>query len=228
VLAEDFSRSGARFGHPVVVEELSRAMPMPAPKPLDALRQHTHAVVLTAGDGAISDFVAHALHAARIRHDFIRHPLLAMARLTTLARDARGNAADRPALVVSDRQIDDLSPLFSAIRSRLGRVSIWVFEAELAIEVQRGHSPDVPTPPVTEAPARPGSHTPPPLRIAGVGDAPSATLGRDLPDAGPPADRDADPLEPSGESVTAAELKMLLDMFEPGSDDGPSRDGERP
>jgi hypothetical protein len=130
--------------------------------------------------------------------------------------------------VVTDRQIDDLSPLFSAIRSRLGRVSIWVFEAELAIEVQRGHSPDVPTPPALEAPLRPGTHTPPALRIAGLGDAPAVAAGRDLPDAGPPADRDADPLEPSGENVTAAELKMLLEMFEPGSDDGPSPDGARP
>lgn len=203
-------------------------MPLPAPKPLDAMRQHTHAVVLTAGDGTISGFVAHAIHSARISHDFIRHPLLAMARLTTLARDARGNAEDRPALVVTDRQIDDLSPLFSAIRSRLGRVSIWVFEAELAIEVQRGHSPDVPTPHALEAPLRPSTHTPPALRIAGLGDAPAVAAGRDLPDAGPPADRDADPLEPSGENVTAAELKMLLEMFEPGSDDGPSPDGARP
>jgi hypothetical protein len=209
----------------VVVEEIRRAMPLPAPKPLDALRQHTHAVVLTAGDAAVSDFMAHALQSARISCDFIRHPLLAMARLTTLAR---GDATDRPALVVTDRQIDDLSPLFSAIRNRLGRVSIWVFEAELAIEVQRGHSPDVPAPPAIETPARASSHTPPALRIAGVGDAPAAALGRDLPDAGPPADRDADPLEPSGENVTAAELKMLLELFEPESDDAPSRDGERP
>ena len=61
---------------------------------------------------------------------------MAVAALTVIEREAK--SPERAALVVAERQIDDLGGLFATIRSRLQRVAIWVFEADIAIEVQRG------------------------------------------------------------------------------------------
>lgn len=221
-------------------------MPLPAPRPLDALRQHTHAVILTAGDGVLSGQLRGTVGESGVESQVIGHPILAMARLTNLCRGSRGEPNDRPALVVTDRQIDDLSPLFAAVRDRLPRVSIWVFEADLAIEIQRGQHLDAPKPPSPPTPAKPHRRdirpAPPALRIAGV--SPDAAApdpirhaersplaadadfgvggGNDLGMIGDglETDRDLDPLEPSGDSVTRAELEMLLDPSDPDTTDG--------
>lgn len=214
-------------------------MPLPAPMPLDALRQHTRAVILTAEGCDLSDDVRGLAAASGVRCEVVDHPLMAVAALASIERESK--AAERAALVIAGRQIDDLAPLFSTARSRLPRVSIWVFEADLAIEVQRGHAdPESPAnaegeaPSRVVAPSRPSLSAAPTLRIAGTGD--DAALGREA--IAPPrgaglesdhgkahgridaevgdvaSDPAEDPPGPSGNTVTPEELELLLDMFD--------------
>jgi len=198
-------------------------MPLPAPRPLDALRQHTHAVVLTTGEGVVSAHLKAAIDDSGVQTEVIGHPLLAMAQLTALCRDARGDASDRLALVVTDRQIDDLSPLFTAVRGRLPRVSIWVFEADLAIEIQRGQQPEPAKPVATSSSGRATSASArsaaPTLRIAGEDTGARASEPSSPVEEEFETDRERDPIEASGESVSRAELEMLLDFFEPDGDE---------
>ena len=198
-------------------------MPLPAPRPLDALRQHTHAVVLTTGEGIISAQLKGAIDDSGVHSEVIGHPLLAMAQLTVLCRDSRGEASDRLALVVTDRQIDDLSPLFTAIRGRLPRVSIWVFEADLAIEIQRGQQTEPAKPVATSSSSKPTSASArpaaPTLRITGADVGARAAEPLSPIEEEFETDRDRDPIEASGESVSRAELEMLLDFFEPDGDE---------
>jgi len=145
----------------------------------------------------------------------VDHPLAAVAALACIEREG---SADRAALVVAERQIDDLDGLFATIRSRMQRISIWVFEADIAIEVQRGAAP-----PPTKTEQRDGAPRPTPsavptLRISRVSEPPPlADAPRKQPET--EADPAEDPPEPSGNTVTAEELEMLLDLFE---DDRPS------
>lgn len=204
-------------------------MPLPAPRPLDALRQHSRAVVLTAEGCELSDALRVLCARSGTRCEVVDHPLMAMAALTVVDRESDGR--DRAALVVAERQIDDLDGLFSAIRARLQRMSIWVFEADIAIEVQRGHvaEPLEGAPRVT--PPRSVGSTAPTLRITRTTEPPPPPP-RAAPDAAAPDERRLDdgaedPPGPSGNSVTPEELEMLLDMFEsdrsPRHDDGGNR-----
>jgi hypothetical protein len=189
-------------------------MPIPAPRPLDALRQHSRAVILTAAGGDLSDDLESLTHRAGIGIEVVDHPLLAVAALTEIEREAKPQ--ERAALVVAERQIDDLGGLFATIRARLQRVSIWVFEADIAIEVQRGHASDAPDTPQREMPPRLSPSTAPALRIAKPPEpvrAPQAQPQGALID-----EPEEDPPGPSGNTVTAEELEMLLDLF----------DGDRP
>ena len=153
------------------------------------------------------------------------HPLLAVAALTNAEREAK--SPERTALVVAERQIDDLGGLFATVRSRLQRVAIWVFEADIAIEVQRGQGVDVAEPSAREPAPRSIGSTAPALRIS----RPAEPTAPQRP-AAAPAEPDLeeapeDPPGPSGNSVTAEELEMLLDLFErdqpPRRDDGGAR-----
>jgi hypothetical protein len=216
--------SGARFS--------LRIMAPPTPRPADALRQHTRAVVLTAPGGDISPIMLDQIRDSTVPFELIGHPLVAMAELARLEREVSPEGdPERTALVVCERDdFDDLNGLFDAVRSRLPRVSIWVFAGGLSVEVQRGRPPeplahaDVRTRPApsADAPAaRPIARPAPALRIT---DAPL-----------PPSEADSDvetdaagaPLK-SGGPVTPEELEMLLDLFEPPSGgDRPAPGGAR-
>ena len=164
---------------------------------------------------------------------------MAVAALTVIERE--GDASERPALVLAERQIDDLDGLFAVVRTRLRRVSVWVFEADIAIEIQRGQVQEAPDSPPRAAPPRASGITPPQLRIARTAEPPAhaTTLGHgsaavvDGVQGGgafgeEQLDGDAeDPPGPSGNAVTPEELEMLLDLFEgdrgPRHDDGARR-----
>ncbi|MFM7135128.1 MAG: hypothetical protein ACKO0W_12535 [Planctomycetota bacterium] len=203
-------------------------MATPTPRPADALRQHTRAVVLTAPGGDISPVLLDQIRDSTVPFELIGHPLVAMAELSRLEREAKPEGEpERTALVVCERDdFDDLNGLFDAVRSRLPRVSIWVFAGGLSVEVQRGRSSEPPAaparPPVARdaAPARPTPRSAPTLRIteAPVPQAPE----------GVEADVDQEDSPKGGETVTPEELEMLLDLFEPPPDrDRPSPGGGR-
>ena len=209
-------------------------MPHPAPRPLDALRQHTRAVILTAEGCALSDALRGLAAQSSTPCEIVDDPLMAVAALTVIERE--GDASERPALVLAERQIDDLDGLFAVIRTRLRRVSVWVFEADIAIEIQRGQVQEAPDAPPRAASPRTSGITPPQLRIARTAEPPvhattlghgSAALVDGVQDGGAfgeeQLDGDAeDPPGPSGNAVTPEELEMLLDLFE--GDRGPRRD----
>ena len=209
-------------------------MPHPAPRPLDALRQHTRAVILTAEGCALSDALRGLAAQSSTPCEIVDDPLMAVAALTVIERE--GDASERPALVLAERQIDDLDGLFAGIRTRLRRVSVWVFEADIAIEIQRGLVQEAPDAPPRAASPRTSGITPPQLRIARTAEPPahattlghgSAALVDGVQDGGAfgeeQLDGDAeDPPGPSGNAVTPEELEMLLDLFE--GDRGPRRD----
>ncbi len=220
-------------------------MPMPAPTPVDALRHYSRAVVLTDRGGAVSPTLRQAIDASGVRCEILGHPLLALAELIHLERAPREGDAQRLTLVVADREIDDLAPLFAAVRANLPHLAVWVFEGDLAIEIQRGQAEirAAQSEPRTaqqvertaQLEARPTST--PVLRIAPApapepAAAPPSTQTA-LRDASPKAGGEAggetgdetgdeDPPGPSGNSVTPEELEMLLDLFD-GNDAGDGR-----
>jgi len=186
-------------------------VPLPAPKPVDALRHHTRAVVLTSADGDVSDVLLNAMKDSGTPCELIGHPLIAMAELVRLENSAPGelDADERTALVVADHDcLEDLSPLFAAVRLRIPQVSIWVVAGEIAIEVQRARNSD-PAPSGDKASSRPptNSSTGPELRIV-----------HGSTEVKPPSKPGV------GEtSVTPEELEMLLGLPEEQRD----RDGDR-
>ena len=108
-------------------------MPLPAPKPVDALRQHTRAVMLISADGDASSALLDAIRDSEVPCELIGHPVVAMAELVRLERDNR-EGHDRTALFVADdERIDQLSSLFQAVRTRLPQVAIWVIAGEFAV-----------------------------------------------------------------------------------------------
>lgn len=207
-------------------------MAPPTPRPADALRQHTRAVVLTAPGGDISPILLEQIRDSTVPFELIGHPLVAMAELARLEREVSPEGEpERTALVVCERDdFDDLNGLFDAVRSRLPRVSIWVFAGGLAVEVQRGRPPEPlahadvrarPAPMPEASTSRTTTRPTPALRITDAPLPPSAD------------DSDADPDSPgtplkSGGPVTPEELEMLLDLFEPpGGGDRPTPGGAR-
>ena len=185
--------------------------------------------------GAIAD--------SGVPSELIGHPLVAMAELTRLERDAMtGGGGERTVLVVADRdqgdtmsafdQVDDLKPLFEVVRERLSRVAIFVFADGLPIEICKGRTPDPArvehADPIAAA-RRGASPAAPRLRIteAPLPPASTAAFGSEAqdgePDDQPQSETAAD------EAVTRAELEMLLERFEDSSrrDGGPDGGGER-
>ena len=186
-------------------------MPLPAPKPVDALRQHTRAVVLTSADGSVSPLLLDAIQDSGIACELIGHPLVAMAELVRLEQHSEqrspsgSDGGESTALVIADQErLEDLSTLFDSVMLRLPQVSIWIIAGDIAIEVQRGRPP--------ETSATPTPSGTPRLRIA----------GEPASEPKPPVARAAS----SDESVTAAELEMLLDFNEEDHRRG-DRDGGR-
>lgn len=112
-------------------------MPLPAPKPVDALRQHTRAVVLISADGDATPSLLDAIRDSEIPCELIGHPLVAMAELVRLERDDLAHAERTALFVADDERIEQLSPLFAAVRTRLPQVGIWVIAGDFAVQVQR-------------------------------------------------------------------------------------------
>ena len=219
-------------------------MPMPAPTPVDALRHYSRAVVLTGRGGAASRALEQTIEAAGTRCEILGHPLLALAELVHLERAPRENGPSQLTLVVADREIDDLAPLFAAVRTHLPHLAIWVFEGDIAIEIQRGQidtraaqqetrpaqqetrAAQQETRPAQQEtrPAQQETRPAPALRIS---PAPSPehpptppTVIEDARDA-VLEQSDEDPPGPSGNTVTPEELEMLLDLFDgKGANDG--------
>ena len=203
-------------------------MPMPAPTPVDALRQHSRAVVLTGRGGAVSRALQQTIDASEARCEILGHPLLALAELIHIERSPREADAPRPTLVVADREIDDLAPLFAAVRTHLPQLAIWVFEGDIAIEIQRGQLDARPAQ-LEARPAQQETRHTPALRIAPA-PPPEPTRATSAVAAGEheavSGSGDEDPPGPSGNTVTPEELEMLLDLFDGnGSNDGRSFGG---
>ena len=157
-------------------------LPLPAPKPVDALRQHTRAVVLISADGEASPALLDAIRDSEIPCELIGHPVIAMAELVRLEKDNRHYTERTALFVADDERIEQLSSLFASVRARLPQVAIWVIAGEFAVQVQRatvqdlGASPTSPTPsapPAGLAPSpRTRSHSGPVLRIVDHADEP--------------------------------------------------------
>ena len=164
----------------LVLDSISRIsfIPLVPPNLANVLAPFTRAVVLTSAGGSVAGSVLAAIADSSVPCELIGHPLIAMAELTRLERDAMaGGGAERTVLIVADRdqseaatafdQVDDLKPLFEAVRERLSRVSIYVFADGLPIEICRGRVTDAPVVVEPEVTARrAGIPITPVLRIA--------------------------------------------------------------
>jgi hypothetical protein len=206
-------------------------------------------VVLTGRGGAVSRALQQTIDASGARCEILGHPLLALAELIHIERSPREADTPRLTLVVADREIDDLAPLFAAVRTHLPQLAIWVFEGEIAIEIQRGQVETRPAQQDARAaqqdarpaqqdarpaqqdarPAQQETRHTPPLRIAPA-PPPEPTRTTSAVTAGEhgavSGSGDEDPPGPSGNTVTPEELEMLLDLFDGnGSNDGRSFGG---
>lgn len=187
-------------------------MPVPAPKPADALRLHTRAVLLVSADGDASSALLDAIRDSEVPCELIGHPVVAMAELVRLERDNRDGRERTALFVADDERIDQLSSLFQAVRLRLPQVAIWVIAGEYAVQVQRAtvieHKPASSQPSFEPSHAT-ASRPAPQLRIVEHREEPApppaAALEHD--DSG---DGRADPNAPHSTALTAEELDMLL------------------
>ena len=112
-------------------------MPLPAPKPVDALRQHTRAVVLISADGDASPALLDSIRDSEVPCELIGHPVVAMAELVRLEHGDRRREERTALFVADDERIEQLASLFQAVRLRLPQVAIWVIAGDLAVQVQR-------------------------------------------------------------------------------------------
>ena len=112
-------------------------MPLPAPKPVDAFRQHTRAVVLISADGDASPALLDAIRDSEVPCELIGHPVVAMAELVRLEHGDRRHEEHTALFVADDERIEQLATLFQAVRVRLPQVAIWVIAGDLAVQVQR-------------------------------------------------------------------------------------------
>ncbi len=136
--------------------------------------------------------------------DRAEHPLLAVARLSTLERGREMRAEwspdsdERTVLVVVNRDVwRDLSPLFQTIRQIMPKVSIWVCTERVAIEVYAGQHESA-------------SET--------------TTESLDPSEASEPDEATAQstPLEaPEPTTLSDEEMRDLLDLFDGNDDDDP-------
>lgn len=200
-------------------------MALPAPKPVDALRQHTRAVVLISAEGDAAPTLLDAIRDSEVPCQLIGHPLVAMAELIRLEQDNRQGSAERTALIVADdERIDQLDSLFHAVRVRLPRVAIWVIAGDFAVQVQRATAGESAAPSGGARESSGGAREPlrtnrraPQLRIVDHSDEP-APLTTDVVEI----DDDLPSTEVEkrhSTALTAEELDMLLG-WEDGDPDG--------
>ncbi|MEY2795441.1 MAG: hypothetical protein RIR10_1157 [Planctomycetota bacterium] len=113
--------------------------------PLSVLRGHSHAILLVHSDGVLSPALRESVHLSGCSVEFIGHPLFAMAALVWHEANARDpKSRGTTAFIAADVEIDNLNPLFDAIRNRLPHVSAWVFQGDLALLIaaaQPRHEP---------------------------------------------------------------------------------------
>ncbi len=214
--------------------------------PLGVLKSHAHAVILIAADGVITPEVRRAIDESGAEIELIGHPLLAMAALAAHEAQTHGGPG-RTLLVMADRDISDLASLVTAVRTRLPRVAIWIFERELALcvcagSVSRAEGTAVPTHGTTHAASdrgasdrgprqvRVGPSKQPQLRIAPAespmtSGALDGTLDGTLDGAlGAETDGDeSDSIELNSGAVTREELDMLLEIMRPLEPENPRR-----
>jgi len=223
-------------------------VPLPAPKPVDALRQHTRAVVLISADGDASPALLDSIRDSEVPCELIGHPVVAMAELVRLEHGDRRREERTALFVADDERIEQLASLFQAVRMRLPQVAIWVIAGDLAVQVQRATVVDAaaesrfgstgassngisgPASSDARTPPRPGT---PKLRIVEHdADAEAETAADDQHrDQLDNADADARDPEPDeiasasrATSLTAEELDMLLG-WEDGDDTAPAPKG---
>lgn len=102
--------------------------------PLSVLRGHSHAILLVPSDGVLSPSLRESIQKSGCKVELIGHPLFAMAAVVWHEANVRDpNSSETTAFVAAEVGIDDLNPLFNAIRNRLPHVSTWVFQGELAV-----------------------------------------------------------------------------------------------
>ena len=207
-------------------------MPLPAPKPVDALRQHTRAVVLVAADGDTSPALLDAIRDSEIPCELIGHPVVAMAELVRLEQDNRRGEERTALFVADDERIEQLSGLFQAVRNRLPHVAIWVIAGELAVQVQRATATDA------ARAERPAPRSAPQLRIVEPTgpeepQASQAIEPKPRPAARAPlveedeSDARIDPNAAHSTAITAEELDMLLGFGDEEPTDGKPGPGGR-
>lgn len=107
------------------------------PSPQEALRGFSHAVILTADGGSLGPVLQHAINQVGLKVEILGHPLTAMASLCWHEFNSR-RAGDSTVLVVADRPIDDLNPLFAAVSSRLPHVHALMLQSDLMMPIITG------------------------------------------------------------------------------------------
>jgi hypothetical protein len=120
-------------------------VPLPAPKPVDALRQHTRAVVLISAEGDASPALLDAIRDSEVPCELIGHPVVAMAELVRLEHGDRRHEERTALFVADDERIEQLATLFQSVRVRLPQVAIWVVAGDLAVQVQRASAAEAGT-----------------------------------------------------------------------------------
>lgn len=207
-------------------------MPLPAPKPVDALRQHTRAVVLISANGDASPALLDAIRDSEIPCELIGHPVVAMAELVRLEHGSRDGSERTALFVADDERIEQLASLFQSVRARLPQVGIWVIAGDFAVQVQRaiaieqpvavgtGHAHDGAT---TRAPHR----SAPQLRIVDHSRDAEPVPSTPAPANGADDESDArqDPDAPHSTAISAEELDMLLGWGDEPSDGTPGGNG---
>ena len=223
-------------------------MPLPAPKPVDALRQHTRAVVLISADGDASPALLDSIRDSEVPCELIGHPVVAMAELVRLEHGDRRREERTALFVADDERIEQLASLFQAVRMRLPQVAIWVIAGDLAVQVQRATVVDaaaesrfgstgassngISGPASSDARTAPRPGTPKLRIVEHDADAEAETAADDQHrDQLDNADADARDPEPDeiasasrATSLTAEELDMLLG-WEDGDDTAPAPKG---
>jgi hypothetical protein len=90
--------------------------------------------LLVPSDGVLSPSLRESIHNSGCEVELIGHPLFAMAAVVWREVNARKPLSGAStAFIAAEVDIQDLNPLFNAIRNRLPHVSTWVFHGDLAV-----------------------------------------------------------------------------------------------
>lgn len=226
-------------------------MPDGGPSLADHLREHERVVVLLGPDAEIPSLLIDDLDRSDALYEVVRHPLLAVAELVRLELDARRSGSGAgTTLLVAEREIEDLGPMFGVVESRLPRVAARVQTGGHIVSVFEGLREEGlreegrreegrreegrrvearPTAPARHGPdAEPVRHAAPPARTPALRFVADDDDARPVPSSDPAGDdreaHDDEPPPPSGSAPTREELDMLLSMLD---DPMPDREGGR-